>query len=299
MKRIKLIILSTALASMIPICVKAQLNPMGAQYFQNQYLGNPAMAGIEEGLHLKAGLRQLWTSIPGAPVSQTLTADYRMNGKVGLGINLYNDEAGLLKRTSVAATYAYHLPLNSAHRQLHFGLSLGLMYEGILNERIQGEQGDLSVNRFNQRETVIDGDFGAAYTSGKLTLQTALPNLKRLMQNDEHNTVDRAVFFTAASYKFIAGMGSNTVIVEPKVVFRGVKGYRDMWDAGSRIVLAEDRLFLTGMYHSSESATFGMGIKYEALRFTAMYTTETSVLTGYTGGNFEIGLQYSFFPNKK
>ena len=26
----------------------AQINPLGAQYFQNQYLANPAMAGFKE-----------------------------------------------------------------------------------------------------------------------------------------------------------------------------------------------------------------------------------------------------------
>ena len=33
----------------------AQINPLGAQYFQNQYLANPAMAGYQSGMRFTDG----------------------------------------------------------------------------------------------------------------------------------------------------------------------------------------------------------------------------------------------------
>ena len=272
----------------------AQLSPMGALYFQNQYLSNPAMAamaGSEKGLNLNLGFRQQWSGMPGAPVMQTFTADYGLNAKVGLGLNVYNDQAGLLKRTRTVASYAYHLPLNEDDRKLSFGLSLGFMNERVSNEDIHGDPGDLNVSRYNQRDTYIDGDFGMAYTSNKLSLQAALPNMKNYFKKDiSTNPVDRSTFFSAISYKMQLGAAEGFGI-EPKVAYRGVKGFDNILDAGANLSYANNQVNFFGMYHSSKSATFGLGLNYHSMGFNAIYTTAATALSGYTGGSFEIGLK--------
>ncbi|RYY52088.1 MAG: type IX secretion system membrane protein PorP/SprF, partial [Chitinophagaceae bacterium] len=91
--------------------VSAQLNPAAAQYYVNQYIANPAFAGAARGTTFNGTYRALWTSIPGAPVSQNLTAEYGFE-KVGIGLSLFNEKSGLLGQTRVVATYAYHLPLS-------------------------------------------------------------------------------------------------------------------------------------------------------------------------------------------
>ncbi|WP_235524284.1 PorP/SprF family type IX secretion system membrane protein, partial [Pedobacter sp. Hv1] len=87
----------------------AQLNPLGSQYYNNQYLINPAFAGMGQGLKLNAAYRKLWSGIPGSPLTQNITADYGF-GKVGVGLNVNNESAGLLRQTRAVASYAYHLP---------------------------------------------------------------------------------------------------------------------------------------------------------------------------------------------
>lgn len=297
MKRINIMkLLVAGLISVLSLQkTSAQLNPLGSQYFQNQYLGNPAMAGISEGIQVNLAFRQQWGSIPGAPSTQAITADYRLNNKVGLGINLYNDEAGLLKRTRTTGTYAYHLPLINEDQYLHFGLSLGFMYERVMNENIRGDQDDLSIGRFNQRETFIDGDFGAAYTNRRITIQGTIPNMKNFLQKDKYNSADRSVFFTSISYKWYTKREPYGIVVEPKVAYRGVKGYNNLLDLGINLSTINNRLNLTGIYHSSRSATFGVGFTYETISFIGVYTTETSALRGYAGGNFEIGLKGNLF----
>jgi len=273
---------------------KAQLYPLGAIYFQNQYLANPAMAGIEEGIRMDMAYRKQWSTLPGAPQTQSLTADYGSEKKVGLGLNIYNDEAGLLKRSRVMATYAYHLPLNQENEKLHFGLSLGIMDERIVNEKIIGSQNDATVGRFNQRKTYLDGDFGIAYTNDRLTLQGSLPNLKTYFNKDqqEGGTANRTGFFGAASYKFflpniIEGMG-----FEPKVVYRQIRGNKSLADIGTNISLADNIVNVMAFYHTSESATIGMGVKYKSLmQISGLYTTGTSALQGYTNGNFELNVK--------
>ena len=276
---------------------RAQLHPLSGIYYQNRYLANPAMAGLEEGLRLNLGYRQQWSSMPGAPATQSLTGDYGFSSKVGLGLNLYNDKAGLLSRTRVMGTYAYHLPLDGESRKLSFGLSLGFMNERLAEEDVSGNPNDVSIGRVNDRETFIDGDFGLAYTSNKLTVQGALPNMKNFFKKDDNeNTVDQSTFFTAVSYKLYFPQSLNGMGIEPKAVYRGVRGHDDILDIGANLTFADEALSLTGVYHSSQSATFGAGVNYKkTLSIMGMYTTETSALRGYTSGNFELALRVKLF----
>ncbi len=119
----------------------AQINPLGAQYFQNQYLANPAMAGYQSGMRLNLGYRNQWDNIPGSPKNISVTGDYGTE-KVGVGINFFKDEAGLLNRSRIQASYAYHLPLNDDSQKLHFGISLGIQTERLNNQAIVGSPND-------------------------------------------------------------------------------------------------------------------------------------------------------------
>jgi type IX secretion system PorP/SprF family membrane protein len=270
----------------------AQLNPLSSQYFLNRYLANPAMAGIQKDLNVNLAVRQQWSTVQGAPSAQALTADYQMNSKVGLGLNIYNESAGLIKATLIKGTYAYHLPLNNENESVNFGVSLGFMNQRINTENIIGDPNDPSVSRFNERETYIDGDFGAAYTNNRLTIEGAMPNLKSFFRTDQSNTVDRATFYSAASYRWDLGQSGSTGTIEPKVAYRGVKGYDNIIDAGANLIVLNNQVMFTGMYHSSKSGTFGLGFNFHTLFIQGTYTTESTALRGYTNGDFELGLKY-------
>ena len=273
----------------------AQLNPMGAMYFQNQYLGNPALAGTESGLDFSLGIRQQWSLFPGSPQMQTFTASYALNDKAGLGLNVYNDQSGLFKRTRTVATYAYHLPLSEADHHLSFGLSLGFVNDRITTEDIRGNQGDSNVGAYNQRDTYVDGDFGMAYTSNNLNIQAALPNMKSFLKKDINiDAVGRGTFFSAISYKFqIDGAGGFGI--EPKVAYRGVKGMDNLIDVGANVSYANNRVNLFGMYHSSKSSTFGVGLNYLNIGFSGMYSTATAALNSYSNDNFEVSMKVRLF----
>lgn len=279
--------------------VMAQLNPLAMQYYSNQYLGNPAMAGVEAGIKVNLGYRQQWTRIPGAPSTQAITAEYGTD-KVGIGVNMNNDAAGLLKRTRVAATYAYHLPLNADDQKLHFGVSLGVMFERVENQLIDGDATDGSLDRFARRENYLDGDFGIAYTAKGLTLQAAIPNLQQFVRKNENiKSVDRSLFLAAVGYRFNVGPEGAKTSFEPKVTFRGVKGYNNIIDAGFNLGLVDDKVNILGMYHSSNSATFGLGTVYKSFSIMGLYTTETAALRSYIDGDFQITIGYKFAKGQK
>lgn len=276
--------------------VFAQLNPIGSSYFQNQYLNNPAMAGVKQGFELGGSYRALWTAIDGAPSVQALTFTYgSFDNKIGLGFNFYNENAGAFRRAGIKGTYAFHLPLNNNSAYIDFGLSGGIMNEWIDWHKVVADSDDQSLQNFNSRKPYVDGDFGVAYRDEYLTLQGNIPNLKRFLNRDLwRNSIDRFLFMASMSHKFY-NQGGIITSIEPKAVYRGIYAYKDIFDLGAQIKFWENKLMLSGLYHSTNSMSVGVGTLYQdQLSILCFYTTGTADLGKYSNGEFEISLHYQF-----
>jgi type IX secretion system PorP/SprF family membrane protein len=278
--------------------VAAQLSGMQTMYYQNQYLANPAMAGLEQGLNLNLGYQQQWTTVTGGPKLQNFTADYNTGNRVGLGLNVNSDVAGLINHTRVMGTYAYHLPLNDKDDKLSFGVSLGINDTYIDYTKINGDQGDASVQNYNQRNIYVDGDFGISYTGGKLNIQAAIPNLKSVFFNTDANSnleVDRSTFFSAISYKAHLDNGISNITLEPKVAFRGVKGFDNIFDAGGMMTMNDYNINFSGMYHTNKSFTLAFGVGFGNMSLMGAYTNNTGPLSVYANNTFEFGVKMKMF----
>lgn len=272
-----------------------QLNPFGASYFQNQFLINPAMAGIDKNLKINLGYRREWNAIPDGPTNQYLTGEYGMSNKMNIGLNVNNDKAGVLRSTSVMAAYSYYVPLNEKDRKLHLGLSAGVVNRSLDNKTLNGDVDDMSLA--NAKGTHFDGGLGLAYSDSRLTVQGAFPNMVTYFGKNEKDVVTRTTFFAAASYKIPLNK-ENTVKLEPKVAYRGVKGFDNIIDVGANVSFS-DYLNFFGMYHTSKNVTLGAGLTVKSkLTLMAIYTTSPPTLNDYTSGNFEIGIGLSLW-NKK
>ncbi|WP_167343712.1 type IX secretion system membrane protein PorP/SprF [Pedobacter borealis] len=143
--------------------------------------------------------------------------------------------------------------------RFHFGLSAGIMAQRLIADEINGNPNDDLVGRYNQRAAHFDGDFGLALTKGRICIEASLPNLRNLLWKDEGNVVDLPTFYSAISYKIPV----NDAEIEPKIAFRGIKGFDNIWDAGAQLGFAKKQLLLNGIYHSSGSTSFGIGMDYQ------------------------------------
>ncbi|MDN3587076.1 PorP/SprF family type IX secretion system membrane protein [Pedobacter aquatilis] len=295
MKKIKIYIIGLLLIFALQPAY-SQLNPMGSVYYQNQYLANPAMAGIDTMINLNGAFKAQWTSIKGSPRIQYLTGDLQLKSKkVGLGILIYNESAGLINRTRATFSYAYHLKLNRDSSYIDFGLSAGVMNEWLDLGKAIGDVNDDVLANFRDRQLYLDGDFGLAYRNDKLTVQGSLPNLKRFFKRDQiRNVVDRSIYFVGAGYK-IKTKSQTLNVIEPKIVFRGIENYKGILDLGANFGFLQEKFAVSGIYHSTNSVTFGAALNYQRkLQLLLQYTTNTSALQNYSNGEFEIGLRYSF-----
>ena len=281
----------------------AQLTNIQSIYFQNQYLANPAMAGMENQLNLNMDYHQQWIGVPGSPTLSTFTADYNSGNKVGLGLNIYGDNAGLINRTRIMGTYAYHIPLNDKGAKLSLGLSIGFSDANINYGNVVGDPGDLAVSQFNNHGIYADGDLGVAYTSPKFNAQFSLPNLKRQFFQNQADAVDveASTFYAAMSYKIQLTYAANYSIfnIEPKIAYRGVMGYSNVVDIGFNLYRTtfEDvyQLDMQAMYHSDNSLSWGFGIDYHTLGLLFTYTYNTGALSSYANNTFELGVSLKLF----
>jgi type IX secretion system PorP/SprF family membrane protein len=138
--------------------VSAQQQPYYTQYILNNFILNPALAGIENYWDCKVSYRNQWVGLEGAPTTLYLTVHTPI-GKTkynretptkvpdlhaknlgakqfwmeytappahhGIGFTILNDKTGPLSRIAAYGSYAYHLPVG-VKTSLSFGVSLGI-----------------------------------------------------------------------------------------------------------------------------------------------------------------------------
>ena len=283
---IKICYATVVLLTIMSTRLTAQINPMAAQYFQNAYMANPAMAGFNQGIRLNLGYRNQWSNIQGSPKNLSVSGEYGSE-KVGLGVNFYKDDAGLLSRSKLQATYAYHLQLNN-EAKLHFGISLGLQINNLNIQNVVGSQNDQTAMRYNDQENIIDGDFGIAYTNQRFRIEGAFSNLKNQLKIEDDQISDYATFLTAVTYNAKVSDWN----LSPKLVYRGVKNFNDIVDLGLELRTPDDQLGFMSMYHTNKSMSFGLTYqKLKQWQLLLVYNTPVQALKSYATGTFEAGLQ--------
>lgn len=135
----------------------AQQRPYYTQYIMNNYIINPAVAGIENYWDIKASHRLQWVGLQDAPVTTYITmhgplqkSDYGRESATsfhasgsnprgqaywqdyvsaephhGVGLTVINDRTGPLNRFAAYGTYAYHIGI-SPRTSLSAGISAGI-----------------------------------------------------------------------------------------------------------------------------------------------------------------------------
>ncbi len=166
-------------------CVSAQQQPYYTQYILNNFILNPALAGIENYWDSKVSYRNQWVGLEGAPTTLYLTINAPL-GKTeydhetpttvpdlqaknlgakqflmeytappahsGVGFTILNDKTGPLSRIAAYGSYAYHVPVG-VKTSLSFGLSLGVQEVNV----------DVTEVNFGQANPIDPAALGSGY----------------------------------------------------------------------------------------------------------------------------------------
>lgn len=294
------LILLLAMAFCVPMAAHAQTSNFGAGYFQNQYIFNPAMAGLKSTeLNINTAYNRESTSVSNGAKTVSFTADYGLSDAVGLGFNLLMDKIGALSTTRIMGSYAYQVKLNDENQRIHFGISAGGIQERFNANQIIGDPSDEMLYNFNDRKMQFEADFGVAFQYNGLTLQAVSPNLVSTLRGKEKTVLSQGAFLASAAYKLGFGEPGNLINVEPKVTFRSFKGTKSIIDAGANVDFLQNTINIYGLYHSNKSVTGGIGFKVlDAFQISGAYNSGSDGFSGATlGSSFELGLR--FFTSRR
>jgi len=285
MKKYIPILLLTIMAS----ASKAQLSPLKSQYYQNEYLVNPAMAGNHGRSEMFLNYSNQWNKIDGAPVMTAFSGVIPLNDKATVGVNLINDKAGLIYKTQAMASFSYKVPFADDHG-LRFGVSMSWSQDRLdFGKATSSGMNDTDLAKYNDKENYIDGNFGVTYQNKNLEAQFSYLSLNE-KRYSKISTVDYATFYSSLSYKIHF---DDSFGVKPMFVYRGVKNYNNQWDVAGE--WNADQLRFYTMYHSNKSFTGGIGyLDKSGLMISAMYNSEPANLRGLSGGVFDVVLGYRF-----
>jgi type IX secretion system PorP/SprF family membrane protein len=251
------------------------------------------MAGLDKGLNINLAYQQQWTALPGAPKLQSLTTEYQATDKVGLGLNIIDEQSGIFRQTRLMGSYAYHLPLGDENQKLNFGLSLGVNDSRVDYNSVIGDLSDIELSQYNQKGPYFDGDLGLSYSSNSLFAEAVLPNLNTVIfdRNRQRADVDHTVFFTAISYRIPLSDDIAAFSLEPLAAYREIKGFANIFDLGLNFKMNDYHLDLQSIYHSNDNWGFGFVLNQQTYDISFDYNLYMGQITNYVNGTFEIGLK--------
>jgi type IX secretion system PorP/SprF family membrane protein len=279
----------------------AQFEPQFTQYMFNEMFINPAYAGSRDHVALTALYRNQWVGIDGAPKTQTFSAHAPLrNEKIGIGLNIMNEEIGVTHDLSAFANYAYRVPVSAGF--LSMGLSAGIInhQERLLEVKTQ----DQFDNSFmgTPRLTVPNAGFGVYYNSRTLYMGLSIP---RLLQNSVDATTGKGKNNVQMDYWHYYLMGgyvfpvSDFVKLKPTFLMKAVTGAPLEADLGVH-ALFNELIWIGGSFRTGDSWSAITSIQLnKQLRLGYSFDNTITELKQYNSGSHEITLGYDFSFNKK
>jgi len=287
--------------------VRAQQDKMFSQYMFNMMALNPAYAGSRDVLSMSALYRNQWAGLPGAPQTATFTADMPLNNeRVGIGLQLYGDKAGVIQETGAFASYAFRIKVG-AKSTLALGLQAGASsYQANLTEVRTSPDGQIDP-AFASNISKILPNFGTGiYLSNDRTyLSISVP---RLIKNklSEYNVGDLRSVQARQAYLaagFVVGI-SPVVKMKPSFLVKYADGAPLGFDANINFWFA-DRIALGASIRRNQ---FSSWTKYttdavvglleiqltDQFRFGYSYDRTMSNLQSVAPSSHEIMIRYEF-----
>lgn len=162
----KIILLLICALSYFP--AYSQQDVQFSQYMFNGLYINPAYAGYREQWNVNVFYRTQWAGLPGAPKTFSAAADGTVNSnRVGLGLQVMNDQLGAQKNTVLYGSYAYRIPVDvTGEKTLAIGIGAGFMQQRLNIEALNpASQTDVVLMNAKKTASMPDLRVGVFYNS--------------------------------------------------------------------------------------------------------------------------------------
>ncbi len=281
------------------LSLKAQYNlPMINQYYTNPYLLNPAQAGGYDYPVAYLTYKNQWTGVDGSPVTTSFTANAPFLETSGIGINIYDDQSGLLSKLKASVSFSQTVFLSEDRHYLSFGVSGGIVDQHLNLSKVIGETGkplDPVAVAYNTNHPFYpDVDFGFAYRHHGLVANLVLPNLIKFIpvsSSLSSSYIDLPLYFASLSYEIPIG---DQFIFEPLIAAHQIQGVSNQIDISGLVTYA-GTVSLGAFYHNNQSFSVSLGFLIgQTIDVNYAYTQSSSAIQQYFGGTHEISIGYHF-----
>ena len=316
MRYLKSIFLVVSFSLMFGVSFAQQV-PMYSQYIMNGFLINPSYAGNDGYTTVNLTVREQWVGFTGAPrtfaasfqtrilktsyISKSTSVRRKMvrptkGGRVGLGGYVFDDKNGIVRRTGISGSYAYHIPLGQ--NQLSFGLAAtAYQYAIDLNGAVLYDTDDDYLNNYDRVVFIPDFNFGASYTTQTYYAGFAMTQMFRgimmLGNSGDNIRTELGHYFLTGGMKFI--LPNNNWVIEPSALIKS----SDMlfkaaqMDLTTRVYYKED--YWAGLsWRTGDAIILMMGLRYDRFYFAYAFDFTLSDIRKQSFGSHEITLAVKF-----
>jgi type IX secretion system PorP/SprF family membrane protein len=309
-RNIKGFVLLAGLLGLATIQAGAQQLPLYSQYMVNKFLINPAVAGSEGYTAFNLTAREQWIGLKYSPKTHAFSAQTRVlrksfisrgasvnrkgtsssrSGKVGLGGYIFNDQSGLVNRTGLQLTYAYHISFRRG--QLSFGLS-GSFYQFRVDKEkiILYDPSDDLINNFNNRLWVPDASVGVYYSDPRMYAGLSVSDLFQASFKFGKEGYDNfrllRHYYAIGAYNFEL---NDNLMFEPSVLIKASEVWSFQADITAKMYIYED--YWAGLSFRTGGALIVMGgLRIDKFFFGYAFDYTLSSIQRHSFGSHEFML---------
>lgn len=294
MRRIPFILLLVIMTGSVGL--KGQQLPQYTQYMFNDFVINPAIAGVHDFYQIRTNHRFQWVGLVDPPLTNSI-AFYgpHANLDMGYGGYVYNDVTGPTSRTGITGSYAYNIAISGDIR-LSMGISASMM-----QFRIDGTQlnprdvSDAALLQIVSTSYLPDAGIGAYLYADEfyvgLSAAQLLNNNIRIFDNKNGLNRLKTHINLISAYRFQV---DQDWVLEPSVMIKGTAPKELSFDLTAR---AEWKKMVWGAvsyrYHDAIGILVGYSFE-EVFFFGYAYDISISALRKYNTGTHEIMIGYRF-----
>lgn len=299
----------------LPLGISAQQTPVFSQYMINKYLVNPAIAGGNGITDINLVAREQYTAFQNAPRTFALTAQSRLLDdsyimrklrirkntdnasrftNVGLGGSVFSDRNGIVSRTGMQFTYAYHINFNNRF-QVSMGLTGGAyQYKVDDSNAVYVDSDDPVLLGEKKQFWVPDASISAYITNnqiyGGISITDVLGSGLKL-----GNDPLKENFSTLRNYVVLGGYNMNiseNFRFEPSFLIRATSSIAQI-DLNTRVRYMDS--YWAGLsYRTNKTLVTMVGFNIDILQFAYAYDISLGDIQTYSGGSHEIMIGLKF-----
>ena len=279
----------------------SQQDPQYSLYMFNPLGVNPGYAGSREVLSAVLIHRSQWIGMDGAPETQVLSINTPLkNKKMGLGLQIVNDNIGAHTNQTLKATYAYRLKMGRG--KLAFGLSGGIMNYSYDWAKVEYKEVDDAVPTTSAESFMIPSiDFGIYYNTRTLYIGLAAEHLNQatfdISEVEPANSLNAGEGSETSKKDInITGTFGKAFVINDKLVLKT--------SVLTRLSSGGISMDLNGSLLIKNKILFGISLRQNAiivmteinltksLKMGVAYDLDGSDVAKSTSGSFEVFLGY-------